>query len=197
MTGSGFNATRYQKQVHLTAGCVCVAMAGLQFFAASGRTAATRSERESVLTAQQQLISQLDPMQQRRTTLVARERDLREQLLVMRRRIPASSGEHAFLNELADAAETCGVEIQEFQPGESTIVERHVRIELRLTTTSSFGGLCQFLAAVRGIERLCSVEECRISVPERAKDMLRAELTLAVFSASPVEVARSVGEPLQ
>ena len=192
MTAFGFDANRYQQRSHLTAGCLCAVFAGLQYFASTGRPEIARVEREAILSEQKQLSVQSEALRERLAALKLQEGDLQTQMQSVRRRIPYSSGEHAFLEQVAGDAEACGVEIQELRPGETALTDQLHRTQLRITAACAYSGLCRFLAQLRGMERLCSVEECRITVRERGQDRLSVELTLAVFSAAPVDVAESV-----
>lgn len=197
MTASGFAAGHYRRRAHLTAAAVCLLFCVIQYVASTGRTDMARSECESRLNQEKTLIGQAPLLQNRLMQLQSEEHALLARLADARRQTPNATGEFDFLEQLAGAAETNEMTIQELKPDASVPVQSFDRTTIRMTAVGPWSGVCEFLAYIRNVERLCTVDELHISVADRSKDELLVTLTLGIFSAPAATVAQTSAGVLQ
>lgn len=192
-----FEPKRYRTIAHLTAAAICLLFALIQYGASSSRSESARSEWEARLNQQNALIGQSERLKDRLVGLRSDEQNLLVRLEKARRRAPNTRDDHDFLEQLASAAETRELTIQELQPESSVRIQAFDRTTIRMTAAGSWSGVCQFLNDVRNTERLCSVDEFHITVADRSRDELLVTLAIDIFSSPAPEVARSAEGVLQ
>lgn len=189
MKSKRLSASRYRLQTHVVAAVLCAATASFQYSASSIRSATVRTELEARVAQQQSLAGDSEALNERLRVLTAEVQEHTKSLHSLRQSIPATSNEHAFIEKLASQAEDCGLEIHELQPGDLKQMNQFGLIPVRVSALGSWSALCHFLKRLRETERLCGVEECRISVADRSKDQLRIKVTIGIFSAKTTSLA--------
>ncbi len=197
MNHSSLSFSRYRSRCHLVAAFVCLLFGGIQYFGSMAKTAAVRAELDSTLNHRQSLIGQSEALTRRLESLHSEEARLTEELHSLRGKIPYKADDHAFLESLADQAEHAGLEILEFQPGRAEADQQFEKVPVRISAVCSWSELCQFLYSIKGTQRLCSVEETRISIPDRTSEQLHVNITIGIFSAFPTMIAQAAEGDLQ
>lgn len=192
-----FSPRDYRRRAHLAAALLVITIATLQYFTATGRFSDELRSLQSQRSLQVALLAQADAVRARRQRLQEDERQIREQLLQVRRRIPPSASEAEFLEELTEHASRCGLQILDFVPGETRPSGEHLRTRVRLTATTDYAGFCRFLRGIRQLERLCDVDQITLTAEDPAANAQSLELGLSIFHAAPLSVAEATEEPIR
>jgi Tfp pilus assembly protein PilO len=126
----------------------------------------------------------------------ARHRDLTERLQhttdatrQLSARLTEGPQESRFVAQLADLAESTGLEIAASRPGRVVEYDSFGELELRVSGTASYSGLCRFIDGLNEMPRLCHVIGMEVSSVDPTGDSLHVELQLQLLFALPPKPA--------
>ena len=105
-------------------------------------------------------------------------------------RIPAEASESNFLAQLSELAQRTGLTIQDYRPGAVSQQEEHREMEISLSARSQYAGLCEFLAELESLPRLCRITQLNVSVPKSdTPETYPIEMTLRIYFSQLQETA--------
>ncbi len=123
-------------------------------------------ERQQSIDAQiesmRQLLSQADDVQARRVELQELLEETEKRFAAAATRIPEAAQENEFLAQISRLAKNSDLTIQEFRPGEITECRTHRELEISLSAVGPYRSLCEFLAGLEQLPRLCRVTSLTI-----------------------------------
>lgn len=105
-----------------------------------------------------------------------------EQLL---RRLPSAPEESQFLTQLADHSQKCDFHVRSFRPGGVTSSGAFGQMEITLAGDGSYESLCQFLAGLETLPRLCRVAGMTISGASETGERCTVEIQLQLLFSRP------------
>jgi len=95
-------------------------------------------------------------------------------------RIPATPREAAYLALITETANSVGLTIGNYQPGNVTRREQFSEMELQLSAEGSFPAICQFVAGIEKASRLTAIKRMSILAPPKA-NRYPVDLTLVLY----------------
>jgi Tfp pilus assembly protein PilO len=104
---------------------------------------------------------------------------LQQQIDKVRLRTPDDPGEAEFLEHVSDLAKRHGVEIHQHHVAAPASAAGRWQIEITLSCSGRYDGLCKFVDAVARLPRLANVTRLSVVAAESGKYPL--ELTLAIY----------------
>ena len=105
--------------------------------------------------------------------LTQREEELAE-------RIPATPREAAYLALVTKTANSVGLTIDNYQPGNVTRREQFSEMELQLSAEGSFPAICQFVAGIEKASRLTTIKRMSILARNKA-NRYPIDMTLVLY----------------
>lgn len=86
-----------------------------------------------------------------------------KQLVAAQARIPETAQESEFLAQVSRLAKDTGLTIQEFRPGGITERKTHRELDVALSALGGYRSLCEFLAGLEKLPRLCRVTSLTVN----------------------------------
>jgi len=117
---------------------------------------------DSQIESTRQLLGQADDVQARRVELQGLLEQTEKQFAAAATRIPETAQENDFLAQISRLAKNTDLTIQEFRPGEITDRKTHRELEISLSAVGPYPSLCEFLAGLEQLPRLCRVTSLTI-----------------------------------
>ncbi|MFO0975255.1 MAG: type 4a pilus biogenesis protein PilO [Planctomycetaceae bacterium] len=179
----------YVRRCHLAGGLLTLAALTAIYTVADGHLDRTARNLEAELSRNQMLVQQQAPVDQRTTELRTAIDAIEEQLTARRLRIPEYPAEHEFSELLNELAGTAQLAIEELRPDQYFHTTSMDRMTFRVRVSGEWQGLCEFLRQVTSLERLCHVDQCRVSSEQDTPGRLRCDLQVSIFSRAPAPTA--------
>ena len=143
--------------------------------------------------------SDLDQAAEQAVALRSRSRQIRNQFKVLTTKVKAAQEdveqaqarlgvgpqESRFIAQLTDLAEQYGLEVAEIRPGSTSLHASFGILELQLSGTGSYDGLCSFLAAMDKLPRICHVAGMNVGVMDAEAESLRIDLKMQLLFSLP------------
>lgn len=171
------------RTLHIVACAACLLL--LAAGAATGRWLSTFAEdNQSRGDAAAACLVQEAEISQRNNRLRAELDTAKGKFAALNACLPAGPREAELIAQLADIGKASGLEINSFRPGHKTEHADLGQLELRLSATGPFSGLCRFLSELPTLPRLCHVGGLEISPLDEAGATIAAELQLHVLFRS-------------
>lgn len=123
-------------------------------------------KRSQIQARNEKLIAQFIEFDQRRENIMAR--------------IPDRPNESIFLSQITQAAENCGLIVQEFRPSISTKNERFSEMEIEVSSQGNYVSLCRFLEMIEELPRYTLVSELNVDTAG-SQESLPVQMTLRIF----------------
>jgi Tfp pilus assembly protein PilO len=107
-------------------------------------------------------------------------------------RIPDAPQESEFLAHIARLAREAPLSIGSFRPIATRTYDRYSEVEVELSVAGRWDGLCQFLAGLETLPRLCRVSRLSIASESSVDGMYPADFTFVIYFAPARQTERSV-----
>jgi len=177
----------YVRRLHLAGGLITLAVLTALYTVADGHLDQTARNLEAERSRNQMVVLQQPAVEERITELRSEITSIESQLIARRLRIPEYPAEHEFsehLNVLAGASE---LTIEELRPDQFFHSASMDRMTFRVRVAGGWQGLCTFLRQITSLERLCHIDQCRLTSDQETQTRLRCDLQLSIFTraASP------------
>jgi Tfp pilus assembly protein PilO len=142
-----------------------------------------RSVRAETIGLQQliQRTSDITPARQTLETELAGSEKATAELL---QRIPTAPRESDFLAQVCRLADQTGVEVADYHPQSIEKRENHQEMQVKLSMRGGYPALCQFLAEVDHLPRLCRLTQLEVGSAV-AGTRLPVEMTFRIYLAPP------------
>lgn len=179
----------YVRRCHLAGGLISLSLLTALYTVADGHLDKTASNLESELHRNQTLVLQQPAVDARTEELRASIASVEEQLLGRRIRIPDTPSEHQFSEQLNGLAQTSGLSVDELRPDQYFHSVNMDRMTFRIRLSGEWKGLCEFLQQITTLERLCHVDQCRVSSEPQSPSRLQCDLEVSIFCRAPAPTA--------
>lgn len=112
--------------------------------------------------------------------------ELEKRLAILTERLPNEKEMPSLYRTLSDGAFQSGLSVSLFQPKEPKVHDYYSEIPIVVTAETGYHQLGEFFTRVAGLTRVVTVDTLKLTGLNRAKNALRAELTLATYTYRPV-----------
>jgi type IV pilus assembly protein PilO len=112
--------------------------------------------------------------------------ELERQLAVMKDRLPNEKEMPTLFRSLTDGAFQAGLAVSLFQPKDGKIHDYYVEIPITISAEGGYHQVGEFFEKVAGLPRVVTVAELKMTGLAKARNSLRADLTLATYQYRPV-----------
>lgn len=112
---------------------------------------------DSQVESLRQFLAGADDIETRRVELQELLEQTEKQFAAAVTRIPETAQESEFLAQVSRLAQDTDLTIQEFRPGGITERKTHRELEISLSALGGYRSLCEFLAGLEKLPRLCRV----------------------------------------
>jgi type IV pilus assembly protein PilO len=147
-------------------------------------------ERTAKLDAELQKVE--DEVKQNRAVLASLEvfkrqaADLEKQLALLTLKLPTEREMPPLYRTVSDLAFQAGLAVMLFQPRDAQVREYYAQIPITLTAEGGYHELAVFFDRLAALPRVVSVDTWKVTGIARAKQPMRADLTLATYQYRPV-----------
>ncbi|MBL8811468.1 MAG: type 4a pilus biogenesis protein PilO [Planctomycetaceae bacterium] len=179
----------YVRRCHLVAGLFTFAALTAFYTVADGHLDRTARNLDADLHRNQTLVLQQPVVDARIAELQSAMETIDKQLVARRLRIPEYPAEHEFSEQLNDLATRAELAVEELRPDQYFHTANIDRMTFRVRVAGEWRGLCGFLNQVTTLERLCHVDQCRVSSDPESPSRLRCDIEVSIFSRSPIPTA--------
>jgi len=107
--------------------------------------------------------------------------ELEKRLVLLQDRLPSEKETPTLYRALSSAAEQVGLGVSLFQPREARAKDVVSEIPITLTAEGSYHQLAKFFERVAGLPRVVTVNDFKMSGLAKAKNSMRADMTLATY----------------
>ena len=107
--------------------------------------------------------------------------ELEKRLVLLQDRLPSEKETPTLYRALSSAAEQAGLGVSLFQPREARAKDVVSEIPITLTAEGSYHQLAKFFERVAGLPRVVTVNDFKMSGLAKAKNSMRADMTLATY----------------
>lgn len=112
--------------------------------------------------------------------------ELERRLEAMKDKLPTEKEMPSLFRSLHDAAYQAGLVVSLFRPREPRIKDYYSEIPISLTAEGGYHQVGEFFSRVARLPRVVAIGEIKLTGLARAKEPLRAELTLATYTYRPL-----------
>lgn len=183
------NLQTWVRRCHLAGALITFALLTAVYTVADGHLDKTASHLNSELHRNQTLVLQRPAVDARTDELRSSITSVEEQLQARRIRIPDTPSEHQFSEHLNGLAQESGLSVDELRPDQYFHSVNMDRMTFRIRLSGEWTGLCEFLQQVTTLERLCHVDQCRVSSETGSPSRLQCELEVSIFCRAPAPTA--------
>jgi type IV pilus assembly protein PilO len=139
-------------------------------------------QRKSQLTAEaNQARAQVAEIERFRREIV----ELEKRLVLLQDRLPSEKETPTLYRALSSAAEQAGLGVSLFQPKEARAKDVVNEIPITLSAEGSYHQLAKFFERVAGLPRVVTVNDFKMSGLVKAKNPMKADMTLATYMYRP------------
>lgn len=139
-------------------------------------------QRKSQLTAEaNQARAQVAEIERFRREIV----ELEKRLVLLQDRLPSEKETPTLYRALSSAAEQAGLGVSLFQPKEARAKDVVNEIPITLSAEGSYHQLAKFFERVAGLPRVVTVNDFKMSGLVKAKNSMKADMTLATYMYRP------------
>jgi type IV pilus assembly protein PilO len=111
--------------------------------------------------------------------------ELEKRLALLKDRLPSEKETPTLYRALSTAAEQSGLGVALFQPKEARPKDVVNEIPIIVTAQGSYHQLAKFFERVAGLPRVVTVNDFKMTGLGRAKDSMKADLTMATYMYRP------------
>ena len=133
-----------------------------------------------------------DEVKQNRAVLASLEvfkrqaADLEKQLALLTLKLPTEREMPPLYRTVSDLAFQAGLAVMLFQPRDAQVREYYAQIPITITAEGGYHELATFFDRLAALPRVVSVDTWKVTGIARAKQPMRADLTLATYQYRPV-----------
>jgi type IV pilus assembly protein PilO len=153
--------------------------------------ATLEGRRQQLATELGQARSQVAELQRFRREVA----ELQTKLDALKAKLPTEKETPALYRAVNEAAQAAGLGVALFQPREAKQKDYVAEIPISITAEGGYHQLGQFFERVAGLERVVKVGEMKLIGLTKARNVLRAELTLATYMYRDAPAAPKPGAP--
>ena len=110
-------------------------------------------------------------------------------------RIPDAPQESEFLAHIARLAREAPLSIGRFRPTATRTYDRYSEVEVELSVAGRWDGLCQFLAGLETLPRLCRLSRFSVASESSADGVYPVDFTFVIYFAPARRADKSVTQP--
>jgi type IV pilus assembly protein PilO len=121
--------------------------------------------------------------------------ELQAKLDLLKAKLPTEKETPALYRAVSEAAQAAGLGVSLFQPREPKQKDYVAEIPITVTAEGNYHQVGQFFERVAGLERVVKLSEMKLIGLTKARNVLRAELTLATYMYRDAPVPPKPGAP--
>lgn len=121
--------------------------------------------------------------------------ELQAKLDLLKAKLPTEKETPGLYRAVSEAAQAAGLGVSLFQPREPKQKDYVAEIPITLTAEGNYHQVGQFFERVAGLERVVKVGEMKLVGLTKARNVLRAELTLATYMYRDAAAPPKPGAP--
>jgi type IV pilus assembly protein PilO len=158
---------------------------------AQAEVTSLQGRRQQLATELAQARSQVAELQRFRREVA----ELQAKLDVLKAKLPTEKETPGLYRTLSEAAQGAGLGVSLFQPREPRPKDYVSEIPITITAEGGYHQLGQFFEKVAGLERVVKVGDLKLTGLTRARNTVRADITLATYMYRDAPPAARPGSP--
>ncbi|MEM7455375.1 MAG: type 4a pilus biogenesis protein PilO [Planctomycetota bacterium] len=153
----------------------------------------SRQDASKQVTEIEDLLKRTSEFAEENAALSVKMESIQSRASLVNSRIPDSPKESEFLQQATSAAQDTGVEILDFQRGETDYEGEYAELNINFTIEGSFEGICNFLGRIENLPRISRINKVTMETDSQS-ETYRFDLSLVLFftrEAPPERIARA------